>query len=244
MTARAETPTADADAADADAADADAADEDDAPLADAAAGPQPGVLPSSEAAAVASAAPPVAGAAAGLLGVPRNATKIGCIAKPKGEVYVVGCQVVLSFEKPLKALKKHCPLHSILGGTFKLANQKETLSMVYTADEKSWVCVDGEIDKLSKVISALSVKSVWGKDMQGVQVLPKLSSTGHPLDTFWSPPKDSLEVCRAFMQAQEVLTIFNMELKDDILTPCGVTFLLHQAVKLDTATQFITLGRP
>ncbi len=46
------------------------------------------------------------------------------------------------------------------------------------------------------------------------------------------------------MEAAEVLAIFNMQVKDATLTPCGVTFLLHEAVKRTTATKCIILGKP
>ena len=39
------------------------------------------------------------------------------------------------------------------------------------------------------------------------------------------------------MEAADVTTIFNMHVKDGVLTPCGVTFLLHEAVKQTTPNQ-------
>ena len=63
-----------------------------------------------------------------------------------------------------------------LGGTFELSL---TLSMQE--------CVNCPIEKISKVLSASSVKSVWGNDRQGSQILTKLSSTRQALDTLWMP---------------------------------------------------------
>ena len=166
------------------------------------------------------------------------------MTKPKGEVYMAGRKIELRFDSRLKGLKKHFVLYSILGGSFNPEYKTKPCSLQYSVDAKTLVAFNGEVEKISKVLSLSSVKSVWGKDMQGSQIVPKLASTGQPLDTYWSPNKDSVEVCRVFVEAANVMAIFNMIVKDGVLTPCGVTFVLQEAVKQTTLSKVFTLGSP
>ncbi len=179
-------------------------------------------------------------------GLPKGARKIADLEKPSGAVHLGNGDIYVTFSRAVASLRKRFLLHSVFDGTIKTKNSTQDGCISYhDVHRGSYVSMESEIAKLGDFL-ADDVQEVWGKDVQGGKVLPKLLANGTAVDLYWSArTEEDKEACKALLTIEGVQPLFAMtqNQKGRELQPSGVLFVLHNGIKFEKATKVAKLPR-
>ncbi len=88
------------------------------------------------------------------------------------------------------------------------------------------------------------IEGVWGKDLQGGKVMPKLLANGMALDLYWSAKtEEDTEACKALLTIEGVVPLFVMIKTGKELHPAGIIFTRQNDIKFDSSTRVAKLPR-
>ncbi len=175
--------------------------------------------------------------------LPKGTRKITDLEKPSGAVHLGRGNIYITLARAARSLRKNFVLHSLMDGTINTTNGTRDGCVSYDLHRGSRVSIDGEIGRLDHFLSD-AIKAVWGKDLQGSKVMPKLLANGKALDLYWSAKtEEDTEACKALVNTEGVRPLFVMTEKAKELTPAGVIFTLHNGMKFDRATTVAKLPR-